>query len=262
MRSASGAVAFAAVLVLASSCARAPEEAPARSAAEPRIQLSLDPSGSGTVDVEGLPPEDLAQLQRAALTRDEWTALLRVQVATDDTPAPERPAVLGAYSVADGVLRFMPQFPFEPGTALRRRLRSFPAVVGRRRPGSGVASTPDQDDGRSSRRVKRHPATRVLEVYPTARSPRESTAALHRVLGADESAERCARMFDCSMTDGKAVVDPFLPLEVDLWNEDRTRYTLLFDPGRVKRGILPERTDGAIARRRPDLHARRRRGLA
>jgi hypothetical protein len=44
--------------------------------------------------------------------------------------------------------------------------------------------------------------------------------------------------------DGNAVVDPFLPLDVDLWNEDRTRFTLLFDPGRVKRGILPNEQMG------------------
>ena len=38
---------------------------------------------------------------------------------------------------------------------------------------------------------------------------------------------------------GRAVPDPFLPLDVALWNEDRTRYTVLYDPGRVKRGIRP-----------------------
>jgi hypothetical protein len=43
---------------------------------------------------------------------------------------------------------------------------------------------------------------------------------------------------------GQVVLDPFLPLDVDLWNEDRTRYTVLFDPGRVKRGILPNEEMG------------------
>ena len=38
---------------------------------------------------------------------------------------------------------------------------------------------------------------------------------------------------------GRAVEEAFLPLDVDLWNADRTRYTVFFDPGRVKRGILP-----------------------
>jgi hypothetical protein len=38
---------------------------------------------------------------------------------------------------------------------------------------------------------------------------------------------------------GREVEDPFLPLDTDLWNQDATRLTVLFDPGRVKRGILP-----------------------
>jgi hypothetical protein len=38
---------------------------------------------------------------------------------------------------------------------------------------------------------------------------------------------------------GRALDDPFLPLDTELWSPDRTRITLLFDPGRVKRGILP-----------------------
>jgi len=42
----------------------------------------------------------------------------------------------------------------------------------------------------------------------------------------------------------RVVEDPFLPLDVDLWNDNRTRYTLLFDPGRVKRGILPNEQMG------------------
>jgi hypothetical protein len=40
------------------------------------------------------------------------------------------------------------------------------------------------------------------------------------------------------------VADPFLPLDAEFWNADRTRYTLFFDPGRQKRGILPNRQMG------------------
>ena len=38
---------------------------------------------------------------------------------------------------------------------------------------------------------------------------------------------------------GTEVKEAFLPLDVDLWNGDRTRFTVFFDPGRVKRGIRP-----------------------
>jgi hypothetical protein len=43
---------------------------------------------------------------------------------------------------------------------------------------------------------------------------------------------------------GQEVVDAFLPLDADFWSADRTRYTVFFDPGRVKRGILPNRQMG------------------
>jgi hypothetical protein len=35
------------------------------------------------------------------------------------------------------------------------------------------------------------------------------------------------------------VKDPFLPLDAEFFNDDRTRYTVFFDPGRQKRGIAP-----------------------
>jgi hypothetical protein len=43
---------------------------------------------------------------------------------------------------------------------------------------------------------------------------------------------------------GREVADPFLPLDAEFWNQDRTRYTVFFDPGRQKRGILPNRQMG------------------
>lgn len=38
---------------------------------------------------------------------------------------------------------------------------------------------------------------------------------------------------------GHAILNPFLNLGTELWNEDQTRLTLLFDPGRIKQGVGP-----------------------
>jgi hypothetical protein len=38
---------------------------------------------------------------------------------------------------------------------------------------------------------------------------------------------------------GKPVELPFLELDEELWNPDQTRLTVLFDPGRIKRGLVP-----------------------
>jgi hypothetical protein len=43
---------------------------------------------------------------------------------------------------------------------------------------------------------------------------------------------------------GEEVREPFLPLDAEFWNRDRTRFTVFFDPGRQKRGILPNEEMG------------------
>jgi len=40
--------------------------------------------------------------------------------------------------------------------------------------------------------------------------------------------------------------DPFVVVPEGLWNEDRTRLTLLFHPGRIKQGVGPNMTQGSI----------------
>lgn len=44
---------------------------------------------------------------------------------------------------------------------------------------------------------------------------------------------------------GERVINPFLNLNTELWSTDQTRLTLLFDPGRVKQGVGPNKTYGA-----------------
>jgi hypothetical protein len=66
---------------------------------------------------------------------------------------------------------------------------------------------------------------------------------------------------------GAELSGALLPLDTDLWNGDHTRFTILFDPGRVKRGILPNRAMGrplhpggtftiVVRREWPDAYAR------
>jgi hypothetical protein len=236
------AVVLTAVLVFAS-CDRSSGPSPAAFDAAPRIGLDLVRAGAGTVDLVGLPDDDLSWLQRDPLTRDEWTALFRVAVASDAVASGDRQAMLGAYSVSNGAIRFAPRFPFDPG---RRYLVVFDPA--RLPPPSGRRAEPWR-----SHRIEatiglpapeRHPATRIVEVYPTAREVPENQLRLYIYFSAPMG--RHGGLDHVRLLDetGRATVDPFLPLDVDLWNADRTRYTLLFDPGRVKRGVLPNEQMG------------------
>ena len=46
------------------------------------------------------------------------------------------------------------------------------------------------------------------------------------------------------MTQGKEIPGAFLPLDYEFWSPDHTRFTVFFDPGRVKDGILPNQQMG------------------
>src|SRR2546426_7401057 len=236
------AVVAMAVLVFLPACHRRGPRPPASETA-PRIELNLRSSGGGTVDVVGLPADDLSQLAQRTLTPEEWTALLRVAVASEAGAAIDRPAVLGTYLIADGTLRFTPRFPFDPGQRYNvvldpSRLRptdGVPPAPWRLRPLETSITVPAPEG---------HPTTRVVGVFPSADVVPENQLRLHISFSAPMGLAGGSGHVGLLDRTGRPVNDPFLPLDVDLWNEDRTRYTVLFDPGRVKRGILPNEQMG------------------
>ena len=105
----------AATLALAPGCSQTSGEAPEPVPSGPRIRLATSPSGQRTIDVAGLVAADLVHLERTALSRDVWQAILRVHVAQADPASAELPPVLGDYAVHAGALRFTPRFPFYAG---------------------------------------------------------------------------------------------------------------------------------------------------
>jgi hypothetical protein len=219
----------AATLVLAAACSRA--------GGVPAIDL-VDPPGDAPprVTVTGLSAAELRALGSARLDAEGWQAVLRVEVAGagDDDPA-----IAGRYSIAGAALDFRPAFPFDPG-------RTYVARVDRGQiPGGSAAGTVERSFSLPA--PDRTPTAEVSAVYPSGdvwpenllRVYVEFSTPMSRASGVDH-----VRLFD---ERGVEVVDPFLPLDVDLWNSDFTRYTLFLDPGRVKRGILPhERLGRAI----------------
>lgn len=233
------AVVLAAALALSPACSQPSGQQPDPAGGDPRIRLSAAPSGALAVAVEGLPAEVLARLEHAPPTRDAWQALLRVQVARADGASDGLPPVLGDYAVRDGALRFTPRFPFDPG--LRYDVVFDPSSLSSTPPASALhpirttIELPAPD---------RAPSTRVAAVYPSALEVPENHLRLYIVFSAPMglgAGNPHIRLVD---EDGGPLADPFLPLDVDLWNEDRTRFTVLYDPGRVKRGILPNEEMG------------------
>jgi hypothetical protein len=233
------AVAVTAILVSAcfSGCHSSSPTA-ARSDTPPRIELKQVSADSASVEVIGLSPADLAALSASTPTVDEWNALLRITVSGPD--GGDRPAVLGTYTVGDRVLRFTPRFPFDPGQRYDVRLDpsrmpSPSAAAWRGRIIQTSVALPAPDAGTT---------TRVVAVFPGSDEVPENLLRMYVTFSAPMSLGGANGHVQLLDDRGREVENAFLPLDVDLWNDNRTRYTVLFDPGRVKRGILPNEQMG------------------
>lgn len=207
------------------------------------IQIALNrASGSAHpayVSVTGLAAADLAGLRGARLDEAAWESILKTTVAVEDEAA-DVPAVRGRYAITDVTLTFTPLFPFDPGRSYRvvfdpSRLpqprASAPLVAIVALPAAATEPT-------TVVRVV-HPSSEVvpenlLRMYIEFSAPMGNSGALDfvKLIEADEgSTERIQ-------------TGAFLPVEADFWSPDHTRYTLFFDPGRVKDDILPNRERG------------------
>jgi hypothetical protein len=235
----------AALAVAALACAAAC----ARFAPAPHIRLHVpdeDPSRA-SIEVVGLAASELDALERYGADTEQWSRAFRVTVEASGPVLSDRgrrgvegtaaPAVAGRYTVAEGALRFTPMYPLDPGRAYRVTFDRSALPGG----GSGAAlvtavvSRPAPPASPATYVTHVSPGVEVvpenhLRMYVHFSAPMGRHAALEHIALLDES--------------GREVKDPFLPLDVEFFDGDRTRYTLFFDPGRVKRGIKPNRDMG------------------
>ena len=211
-----------------------------QAAPPPAITLDTSVSAAGVIDVTGVPAGTLHVLKRTELSQDGWAAILRISVRpSDDSRASDAPpAMLGKYTVENDRIRFVPAFPFDRG---RQYTVVFDSAAV---PGSGGG-----DHTRVTATVglpadRQEPSTTVTGIYPTAQVIPENQLRLYVHFSAPMGLRGGVDQVALVDEDGREVVDPFLPLDTELWNGDRTRYTLFLDPGRVKRGILPNQEMG------------------
>ena len=197
-------------------------------------------AGSSTLELVGLSGAQLSAIRDATLTADEWQALFRVSVGASADEVWSLPPVLGAYAVTGDAIRFSPRYGFDAGRDYR--VVFDPARFPPRANGLVQAgSWPIIDEAVATPAADVRPPTRVEQVYPSADVLPENLLRLYIQFSGPMGLRGGADYVRLVDANGQAVDGPFLPLDLALWNSDRTRYTLLLDPGRVKQGIRPNR---------------------
>jgi len=155
-----------------------------------------------------------------------------------DAPG-EPPPLLGASRREADKLVFEARYGLSDGMSYRVVYRSSPDAE----PVSKVFEIPKRNA---------EPSTVLEAVYPSVDILPENLLKLYFQFSAPMSrgeAYRRIRLVDAA---GKTVEAPFLELEQELWDAEGKRLTLLFDPGRVKRELVPNVEVGLA------LHAGRR----
>jgi len=222
------AVVLAIVFACAAACSR-PAPPPS---GPPAIRLSTPPSGRAFVEVVNLPVDTIASLTRARLTSERWSSVLRVAVD------PQAPPVLGEYSIESGVVTFTPSFPFDPGRQYEVRFDPSSALGDEGTRGEPIVATV----GLPRREIV--PSTVVRAVYPSGEVIPENQLRMYIEFSAPMGLRSGIDYLTLLDERGAEVAGPFLPLDYEFWNRDHTRFTVFFDPGRVKNDILPNRQMG------------------
>lgn len=173
-------------------------EGAARSGAGPRAELVLPKDGAAAYVVSTAAETLVVSVRR-------------------DSVAP----VAGSYTRAGDRLEFHPRFPLDSGRTYFAQLKLGDATwTALTMPG-----------------VSHRPSVTVVRALPSGDSVPENLLRMYLEFSAPMSREPGIDHITLVDDHGKEITHAFLPVDGDFWNPAHTRYTVFFDPGRVKTGI-------------------------
>jgi hypothetical protein len=199
----------------------------------PAIRLVTSDEGRRAfVEVTGLPDDIADALANARYTPEQWAEVLRVAVG------PDAPPMLGAHRLVDGALRFVPEFPLDAGRQYHVRFDPSRIEGLRRSDVAPLVATV----GRPARQAT--PSTVVARIYPSGDLVPENLLRMYVEFSAPMGRRSGVEHMKLLNASGEEIVGAILPLDYEFWSPDHRRFTVFFDPGRVKDGILPNREMG------------------
>lgn len=167
-------------------------------------------------------PGDAVELTLSdALPESDLSDFLRVFVGPSETCCESRSPIAGTYRLDGQTVRFRPAFDFVTGQAYavqtsgaESSLASFTIAAG------GDSKMPE-----------------VISIHPSGPEIPENTLRFYIEFSTPmmpHMSDRFIRLLDA---DGATDAAAFMSFTQELWSADRTRLTLLMDPGRIKRGV-------------------------
>jgi hypothetical protein len=189
-----------------------------RAPAGPRIVFAED-----RVEARGFARRDLRELVTWKPGDARWKELLSVRVLSAN--GSDVPPVIGTYKTERGRVVFEPRFPLTPG--LRYRVQASARLDSER--------TVERDFELPA--TTRQPTARVIAVYPEDAQLPANTLRLYIQFSEAMDVGNALEHIHLRDHFHRDIERAFLAVDQELWDAEHKRLTLLFDPGRVKRGI-------------------------
>ena len=145
------------------------------------------------------------------------------------------PPMLGSYSLEGHSIVFRPQFPLVSGIRYRAVFAPPSATLNAGRLERVFDGPVKSADG---------PATRVERIYPSADVLPANQLKLYIYFSAAMSRGDAYRHIHLLDEAGQPVPLAFVEIDQELWDPSYQRLTVLFDPGRIKRGLVPQQELG------------------
>lgn len=198
------------------------------------------------VEVVGADTRTLGELAKSSLSAEKASSFFTVTVDSDAS-ASERPRtpMLGTYGATADVLAFEPRYPLQRGLQYRAEFvpDRFLASVDPKRtskqhadPVAEVFTLP----------IVAVPPTSVVAIYPSGPKLPENLLRFYIHFSAPMSRGEAYEHIQLLDGAGKRIEKAFLEIGEELWAPDGERFTLVFDPGRIKRGLKPREDLGPV----------------
>ncbi|MFO0953311.1 MAG: Ig-like domain-containing protein [Isosphaeraceae bacterium] len=220
------------------------EPAPARAQTTPGIGGHAAETGKGFVwQVSGLDPADLSALRDATRDPKNWPKFFRVRarpIKVDAKAAASYPDMNGTPRVEGTRLEFHTRYAPEEGMAydFMIDLSSLPG----RPSGKNYELTFEVRPSAPSA-----PTTSVARVAPASGLLPENLLKFYIEFSAPMSRGEAYEHLHLLDASGKPIDLPFLELGEELWDREHgMRFTVLFDPGRIKSGLKPREEAGPV----------------
>ncbi|MEL7026137.1 MAG: Ig-like domain-containing protein [Pseudomonadota bacterium] len=144
---------------------------------------------------------------------------LRVFVGPKDQCCAGKTPMSGTYSVTGNSVTFDPAFEFLEGQAYT--IQTADGALHQFKIASANQAT----------------APSVLAIYPSGSAIPENTLRFYIQFSAPMMPHQAEQFIELVSANGEADREAFMSFKQELWSADRTRLTLLMDPGRIKRGV-------------------------